>query len=105
MGSDDEDGGDSEDYRCSYRCAACRSASHVHLTNLSEDDADARSSHSKKKVIRALSADDMFEQQRCQYRCAACRSLLSSHWPVPNAVNEDDEDARAAKHLLALRSR
>jgi uncharacterized protein len=103
---DDIDSDDSEDYRCNYRCAACRNASHVHLTNLSEDDADARSHHSKKKVSRALSADDMFEEQRkCSYRCAACRSLLSGHWPVPNAVNEDDEDARAAAHILSLRRR
>jgi uncharacterized protein len=102
MGSDSEDGddNDSEDYRCNYRCAACRNASHVHMTNLSEDDPLARS---KKKIVRALSADDIQEQQRCQYRCAACRSLLSSHWPVPNAVNDDDPTARAYKHLLSLR--
>jgi uncharacterized protein len=99
---DDIDSDDSEDYRCNYRCAACRNASHVHMTNLSEDDPLARS---KKKIVRALSADDIQEQQRCQYRCAACRSLLSSHWPVPNAVNEDDPLARAHAHLLSLRSR
>lgn len=105
-GTGDDDWDDeSEDYRCSYRCSACRSAQHVHLTNLAEDDPAARS----KKIARSqsnLSKDDLMEeQQRCAYRCAACRSLLGGHFPAPNAVNEDDETARAHAHLLSLRRR
>jgi hypothetical protein len=100
---DDSDDDESEDYRCAYRCAACRSADHVHLSNLAEDDPAARS----KKIVRAkssLSEDALIEeQQRCAYRCAACRSLLGNHFPT--ALTEDDADARAAKHLLSLRRR
>jgi hypothetical protein len=99
------DDGTSEDYRCGYRCAACRSADLVHLSNLAEDDPAARS----KKITRSLSnlsEDDLIqEQRRCSYRCAACRSLLSGHFPTPNAVNEDDETARAHAQLLSLRRR
>jgi uncharacterized protein len=104
--SNDLWGDESEDYRCSYRCLACRSAAHAHLSNLAEDDPSARS----KKITRAksnLSEDALIqEQQRCAYRCAACRSLLGGHFPAPNAVNEDDQSARAAHlHLLGMRLR
>jgi HK97 family phage prohead protease len=102
----DFDEGDDEDFRCAYRCELCSLAQHSHLSNLTEDDPAARS---KKKITRAksnLSEDDLMqEQQRCAYRCAACRSLLGGHFPAPNAVNEDDADARAHAHLLSLRRR
>jgi HK97 family phage prohead protease len=99
--SDDSDDDESEDFRCSYRCMACRSAELAHLSNLAEDNPAARS----KKITRAksnLSEDDLMQEaKRCAFRCDACRSLLSGHFPT--ALAEDDADVRAHAHLLSLR--
>jgi Escherichia/Staphylococcus phage prohead protease len=99
--ADDPDCEESEDERCAYRCAACRSAELVHLSNIAEDDPSARS---KRSVTTSLSEDDLMqEQERCAYRCAACRSLLSGHFPVPNAADESTRAAHAALLLRRLR--
>lgn len=108
---DDDQEGDnwdsrSEHFRCLYRCSACQNAEYTHLSNLTEDDPAARSK--RKPVTKTktnLSEDDLMQQAtRCAFRCQACRSLLASHFPKPNAVNEDDPTARAHAHLLHLRS-
>jgi hypothetical protein len=99
---DCQDGEESEDFRCQYRCAACRSAEIAHLSNIAEDDPDERS---RRSISTSLSEDDLMqEQERCAYRCAACRSLLSGHFPVPNAVNEDDRAAHLALLTRRLRA-
>jgi HK97 family phage prohead protease len=101
--TDEDFDNESEDYRCSYRCMACRSADFAHQSNLQEDDPAERSKRSA-AVKTALSEDDLAEEQRrCAYRCAACRSLLSGHFPVPNGDNEDDPVRAAHLDLLIRR--
>jgi hypothetical protein len=106
MGSDDEDGDDTDwsdrsaSERCAYRCRRCAAHSNE---GIQEDDPDARSKRFTKKDPKLSDAEyAKVEATRCSHRCSECRAIGHGY---PTAVAEDDEDARAAKHLLSLRSR
>jgi HK97 family phage prohead protease len=103
---DDDDSSDwddrSTDFKCQYRCQQCSERTLNHLSNLAEDNPDARSKRFTKSDPRLSDSEfATVEAKRCSFRCAECRAIGHGY-----SISEDDQDARAAHlHLLGMRLR